>query len=81
MTALPNTDSISELAAFWDEHDLTEFQDELEEVQEAVFVKPGNLLVQLSPGDAQALHAIAAKRRVTEAELVSAWIHERVRSA
>ena len=81
MTALPNTDSISELAAFWDEHDLTEFQDELEEVQEAVFVKPENLLVQLSPGDAQALHAIAAKRRVTEAELVSAWIHERVRSA
>ena len=49
MTALPNTDSIAELAAFWDEHDLTEFQDELEEVQEAVFVKPGNLLVQLSP--------------------------------
>ena len=81
MTTSPNTDSISELAEFWDTHDLTEFEDELEEVQEAVFVSPGNLLIHLSPADAQALHAIASKRRVTESELISTWIHERVRPA
>ena len=31
---LPQTDSIQELAQFWDTHDLTEFADELEEVFE-----------------------------------------------
>jgi len=34
---LPKTDSIPELAQFWDTHDLTDFEDELEEVTEPVF--------------------------------------------
>lgn len=34
---LPQTDSIQELARFWDTHDLTEFEDKLEEVTEPVF--------------------------------------------
>jgi hypothetical protein len=33
-TKLPRTDSIQELAEFWDTHDLTDFEDELEEVGE-----------------------------------------------
>ncbi len=36
---LPKTDSIQELAEFWDTHDLTDFEDELEEVIEPVFVR------------------------------------------
>lgn len=34
---LPKTDSIQELAEFWDTHDLTDFEDELEEVHEPIF--------------------------------------------
>lgn len=34
---LPQTDSIQELASFWDTHDVTEFENELEEVGEQVF--------------------------------------------
>ena len=34
---IPQTDSIEELARFWDTHDLTEFEDQLEEVSEPVF--------------------------------------------
>jgi hypothetical protein len=34
---IPQTDSIRELAHFWDIHDLTDFEDELEEVTESVF--------------------------------------------
>jgi hypothetical protein len=34
---LPKNDSIQELAQFWDSHDLTAFQDELEEVTEPIF--------------------------------------------
>nr|VFK79692.1 MAG: Protein of unknown function (DUF3680) [Candidatus Kentron sp. SD] len=36
---IPITDSISELAAFWDTHDLTDFEEELEEVTEQVFTR------------------------------------------
>lgn len=34
---LPTTDSIRELASFWDTHDLTDFDDQLVEVTEPVF--------------------------------------------
>ena len=37
LEGLPKTDSIEELARFWDTHDLTEFESELEEVEEPVF--------------------------------------------
>jgi hypothetical protein len=34
---IPETDSIEELARFWDSHDLTDFEDQLEEVTDPVF--------------------------------------------
>lgn len=34
---IPQTDSIQELAHFWDTHDVTDFEDQLEEVKEPVF--------------------------------------------
>lgn len=36
---IPQTNSINELARFWDTHDITDFEDELAEVREAVFEK------------------------------------------
>lgn len=35
---ITHTDSIQELAKFWCTHDLTDFEDQLEEVTEPVFV-------------------------------------------
>lgn len=37
--SIPQTDSIEELAIFWQTHDLTELEDELEEVPMPVFVR------------------------------------------
>ena len=34
---IPQTDSIPELEEFWDTHDLTDYEEELEEVVEPVF--------------------------------------------
>ena len=34
---IPQTDSIRELAGFWDTLDLTDFEDQLEEVTDTVF--------------------------------------------
>ena len=32
MSTLPKTDYISELAKFWDSHDVTDFEDQFDEV-------------------------------------------------
>lgn len=48
---MPQTDSIQELAHFWDTHDLTDFEDQLEEVPEPVFEREasGRLGTALEP--------------------------------
>ena len=46
----PQINSIQELAQFWDLHDLTDFEDELEEVDEPVFQHTGT--IPLIPEDA-----------------------------
>ena len=43
---LPQTDSIQELAEFWDTHDLADFEPELEEVGEPVFVRDTTLTLR-----------------------------------
>ena len=50
-TKIPQTDSIQELADFWDTHDLTDFEDELEEVSESVFKLETKPLIPLEPGE------------------------------
>ena len=48
-TKIPQTDSIEELARFWDTHDLTDFADELEEVNESVFERQTEVTIRLEP--------------------------------
>jgi hypothetical protein len=48
---LPHTDSISELADFWDKHDLTDFEGELEVVRECVFEQGTSVNVHLEAGE------------------------------
>ena len=36
---IPSTDDIEELARFWETHDATDFEDEVEEEAEPVFVR------------------------------------------
>lgn len=43
---IPQTDSIEELARFWDTHDLTDFEDQMKEVTEPVFDCEGSLATQ-----------------------------------
>ena len=51
-TNIPQTDSIQELAHFWDTHDLTDFENELEEVEEPVFERQIVIPVRLEPEEA-----------------------------
>ncbi len=80
---LPQTDSIEELARFWDTHDLTDFDDELEEVTDSIFVHEdgGILTIRLRPEELDALRRIARAKGVKQIDLVRQWVLEKIRAA
>jgi hypothetical protein len=75
---MPRTDSIQELAVFWQNHDLTDFEDQLEEVQDMVFQRADVVGVPLTADERQALRQVAATRGVAEGELIHQWVKERL---
>jgi hypothetical protein len=80
---IPRTDSIEELARFWDTHDLTEFKDELEEVEEPVFERRPETVVSLHlpPQEAAAVKRVAKARGVEEATLLREWVLEKLHAS
>src|SRR5712691_6848342 len=75
---LPRTDSIQELAEFWDTHDLTDIEDELEEVTELVFVRGSAIKVHLESRQAEAVQQMAQAKGVTAEELIRAWVLQKL---
>jgi len=76
--ALPQTDSIQELAQFWDAHDVTDFEDELEEVTERVFERRTVIALDLDSAEAEAVRRLAAAKGVADTELIRGWVRERI---
>ena len=76
--ALPKTDSIQELAQFWDTHDLTDFEDELTEVTEPIFERRTVIALDLEPAEADAVKKIAESKGVADAELIRGWVREKI---
>ena len=70
----PGADSIPKLAEFWDAHDVTDFEDELEEVTEPVFVRGNAIKVPLESAEAAAVETMAKARGVSKEELVRGWV-------
>ena len=77
---LPQSDSIQELAQFWDTHDLTDFENDLEEVTEAVFERETAVMVHLSSEDAVVVNEIAKAKGLNDSELIREWVAEKVHS-
>jgi CopG antitoxin of type II toxin-antitoxin system len=77
---LPNTDSIEELAQFWDTHDLTDFEQFLEEVGEPAFVRgrTTSLSIDLPPREVRRVKKIARSKGVNENTVLRQWILERL---
>ena len=79
---LPKTDSIQKLAQFWDTHDLTDFDEELEEVGEPVFVRNGgaaSIDVPLKVQQLKAIEKIAHAKGVSPQELVQDWVVQKLK--
>src|SRR5579872_5728794 len=73
---LPKTDLIRELAEFWDTHDLTDFEDELEEVAEPIFVRGSSIKVHLESPEAEAVQQMAQAKGISREELIHSWVLE-----
>ena len=77
--SIPQTDSIEELAKFWDTHDVTDFEDELEEMTEPVFARRGaTVVIELPAKEFEALQRLAQEERVDYATLVRTWVLEKL---
>lgn len=79
---IPKTDSIQELADFWDAHSITEFEDQLQEVGDPVFARhlTNAVRVPLTAEERLAVRRIAASRGVEEAALIREWVREKLHS-
>ena len=77
---IPPTDSIEELARFWDTHDLTDFEDELEEVHEPVFESRAEEIVtiRLPAEEVEAVKRMAAAKGMGHTALIREWVLEKL---
>ena len=80
-TNIPKTDSIQELAHFWDRHDVTDFEDELEEVSEPVFERQTSVTVHLAPNEFEVVKTLAMSRGISRVNLIQEWVSERIRAS
>ncbi|MEK7397580.1 MAG: CopG family antitoxin [Candidatus Poribacteria bacterium] len=78
ITKILQTDSIQELAHFWDTHDLTDFEDELEKVSENVFEHQTEIKIQLQSEDIEAIMALAKAKGISYDVLIREWVLERI---
>ena len=83
MSKIPQIDSIEDLARFWDSHDITDFEDDLEEMEEGVFDRGEQPIVRirLRREQAEALRRMAESRGMDEADLVKEWVSEKLRAS
>jgi hypothetical protein len=78
---IPHTDSIEELAQFWDRHDLTDFEEQLEEGSEPVFERETVVKVRLPRKEAEAVKELALSKGLHDVDLIRAWVLERVHAS
>ena len=74
---IPQTDSIQELAHFWDTHDLTDFEDQLKEVSETVFERNA-VKIHLQSDELETIRKLASSRGISDANLIREWVLERI---
>ena len=75
---IPKTDSIQELAHFWDTHDLTNFEGELEEVKELIFERDVVINIHLKQDEAERIKHIAELKGISFSGLIREWVKERI---
>ncbi len=79
--AIPESDSIKELAQFWNTHDLTDYEDQLKVVTDTVFERKTTIKIDLRIDEAEAIQKIAQERGIPFPTLVREWILDKIQAA
>ena len=74
---IPKIDSIQELARFWDTHDLTDFEDDLQEVTEPIFRREALIRIRLPQNKLEDIKEIAKSRGIEYTQLIQQWVTEK----
>ncbi len=69
---LPKTDSIEELAKFWDTHSLADYEHEMEEAVEVSSDLPRSAI--------KTIRALAKSKGIAERELLREWLLQKMKS-
>ena len=75
---IPQIDSISDLADFWDKNDLLDFEDELEQVHDSVFEQETAVTIHLLPKDVKAVEKLASLKGIPNEDLIYQWVQEKL---
>jgi predicted DNA binding CopG/RHH family protein len=77
---IPHTDSIEELTRFWETHDLTDFDDELEEVLDPVFEPRSEekVTIRLPAEEVEVVKRLAKAKGLRPAALLREWVLEKL---
>ena len=80
---MPHTDSLAELARFWDTHDLTDFEDGLEEVPESIFERRADetVTIHLPAAEVEAEKRLAKAKGMGHTTLIQEWVREKLQHA
>ena len=80
---IPHSDSIAELARFWDTHDLTDFEDEIEEVLDPVFERRTEeaVTLHLPAAEVEAVKRLAKAKGMGHTALIQEWVREKLQHA
>ena len=80
---IPHTDSLAELARFWETHDLTDVADELAEVPEPVFERRAEetVTIHLPVAEVEAVKRFAKAKGMGHTALIQAWVRAKLQHA
>lgn len=78
VSSLSKSKNLEEMADFWETHSLTDYDDEIEEVEMTFDPAARRTLVGIEPDLLADLRRIAQERRISTQTLVNLWLSERV---
>ncbi len=77
---IPKFKNLEEMAKFWDNHDITDFENQLIEVKEPIFEKMESRIISLMLGSDQydKLKKIADQKKLNTISLVNEWVTKQI---
>lgn len=78
VSSLSNSRSYEEMAEFWDTHDLTDFEDHLEEVDIVFDPSIRRTVVDIDPDLYSQLQYAAKTRRISLQTLINLWLNQKL---